>query len=97
MDAVEVGRLAQAARQGVDAPGLGEGQGERAGEELVAPVNLPRWAARQRFAQYSNESRDQRVEVLRHQHRRPFRRIVDLRDQRAITLPSRTAARRTLQ
>src|SRR6516162_3274536 len=94
MDASEVRRAAQPAGELIDAPGLGEGERERPGEELVAPVDLPRRTVRQGLAHCRDEALAERVEMLRHHQRAEFRGIVHVGDQREVALPSCTAARR---
>src|SRR5260370_34860938 len=64
VDAVEIRGLAEPPRQGIDSPGLGEGERQRPGQKLIAPVDLARRTPRQRLAQYGDEFLDQGIQML---------------------------------
>ena len=91
---VEIGRFAKPPRQLVDSSGLRKRQCQGAAEELIAPKHLAGGTLRQRFAQNRYESFDQGIEMLGHEHRTPFRRVIDLRHEGEIAFPPGTTARR---
>jgi hypothetical protein len=63
---VEVARAAQAPGEIVDAAGLREGERQRAGQEVIGPVELSVVAAGHRAPQGVDEHVDDVVEILRH-------------------------------
>src|SRR5690349_2232621 len=81
VDTVEIGSAAQATRELIDAAGLGEGERECTGEELIAPVDLPWRTIRQRLAHHFDEALDQRIEMPRHQLRAELGGVVHVGEQ----------------